>query len=109
MSFDPPCKAVLFFRSPSSFELSSIPALAVQFKVMVVLEPGEFRRADGFFGKDSGDETSFRHGWTSLLDHRAVPQTYLSPAAIERAGCKRRLGCLFLINLNPPPWLLTYP
>src|ERR1035438_4545770 len=59
-----------------------------------------------------GDEQVYLSGLQRpllLLDHSAAPKPNLSPASIEWAGCKWRLGSFPLVDLDAPSRLLIHP
>jgi len=79
MGVDPLGKAVILLSIPSPFELCAVFAFAVQFEVVVVLEPGEFSRADRPFGKDCGNEKN-----PFCLGQNKVPRQHHGPSNTNR-------------------------
>src|SRR5258708_6341211 len=53
---------------------------------------------------DAGDRLSL-----SLLDHGAVAEANLAPAAVQRARSERRLRGFFLVDLDAPARLFVHP
>src|ERR1019366_2075805 len=63
VGIDPPCEGVVFLRSPSTFKLGSVLALAIQFEVIRIGKCGKLGRTDCLFGQDRRNEKdAFRLG-----------------------------------------------